>query len=104
MVSLPYSRLPLLRTCQTSKEAQRKEAAVGINSEHKHRLVAPMTAAGKHSLCATCYAYSNPGGLPSQIPSGEIFVYTVFFGDSLAKEHWNSLHLHRDETIVDRLF
>ena len=56
MVSLPHSRLPLLRTCQTSKEAQRKEAAVGINSEHKHRLVAPMTVAGKHSLCATCYA------------------------------------------------
>lgn len=32
---------------------------MSINAEHKGRLVAPMTGAGKHSLCATCYAQSN---------------------------------------------
>ena len=32
---------------------------MSINAEHKDRLVAPMTGAGKHSLCATCYAQSN---------------------------------------------
>ena len=38
------------------QRSTKKGSSSRHNSEHKHRLVVPITAAGKHSLCVTCYA------------------------------------------------